>query len=289
MAHSFGSGAEGRFLADPAASELTKAPIFSEDDPAGAGEVVEWPVRIRFSNFASPARGRDDEAPGPRGLAIRLDPDGLRFDLVTLGMDRFFARNREDFVSFSRAMAQPLPIRLAWLGYLLVLGRTRLGVALRLARLGSPASYLGVTYHGVNSFQFVDADGRRTPIRYRIEPAPLAELPEPVPRGTHRLAEDLRQRLEVNDAYFDVMAVIGDGLGRDRIDDPMVPWPRGCRSIRLGTLILDRIVDDDAVEGMAFNPHNLCPGIEPSDDEILMARRAAYPASVRRRLNGASR
>lgn len=270
VVHSWGSGASGTFTPDPAASELTTAAVF--------GAETEPTVRVRFSNFSSPAK-RDDEAIGPRGMAIRLEAQDVMLDIVTISMDRFFARTREDFVSFSRAMARPSYVKFPWLLYLLVTGRTRIGVIRQLVYSKAPGSYFDLTYHGVNTFWFCSQEGVRTPIRYCIEPTRTQGTNDPSPGRLHR---EFEARLSDGAAYFDVLAVVGEGLNERQINDAMVPWPKSCRARRLGTLKIEN--PDPSVERLAFNPHNLCAGVEPSDDEILMARRAAYPVSVARRL-----
>lgn len=298
VVHSWGSGARGCFQPELNAGRITDAPVF---------QLSQAPISacVRFSNFNSESK-RDDNQPGPRGMAIRLqvDPPGpkaVSVDIVALSLDRFFARTREDFVSFSRAMARPAPARYLWLLFLLITGRTRTPVVWQLLRMRAPHSYLDLTYHGVNAFWFTrrgPQQATRTPIRFLVEPVP----PQPSdvagnggPRadqesqpqvggasGQH-LNDELRARLTGGDARFILSVVDGSGLPLDRINDALVPWKR--RPVhRLGTLVLSEF-QDDGFDCYGFNPHNLCRGIEPSDDEILMARRAAYPASVRRRRN----
>jgi catalase len=53
----------------------------------------------------------------------------------------------------------------------------------------------------------------------------------------------------------------------------------------MGTLTLEKVADDQAAaaEHISFNPCRLGPGIEPSGDPILRARRDAYEESRIRR------
>ena len=73
------------------------------------------------------------------------------------------------------------------------------------------------------------------------------------------------------------MTIGDDG---DAFDDPTVAWPVNRRTVSMGMLFLDSLPDDDAqkaqIEPLSFNPLRLVPGIEPSNDEILAARREIY-------------
>jgi hypothetical protein len=88
-----------------------------------------------------------------------------------------------------------------------------------------------------------------------------------------------------------VSLALGTSGGRDHrrnplhhsvLEDAMHPYPRRRPRQPLCTVTLTDVLDSGPL-GWGFDPFNLPPGVEPSDDEILHARRAAYPVSQVRR------
>jgi catalase len=80
-----------------------------------------------------------------------------------------------------------------------------------------------------------------------------------------------------------LMMMIGeDG---DVLEDPTVPWPAHRVRVVMGTLSLNEVAADQVADGekLSFNPWRLVPGIEPSADPLLRARRDVYEASRKRR------
>jgi len=70
----------------------------------------------------------------------------------------------------------------------------------------------------------------------------------------------------------------------DALDDPSAVWPEGRKKTALGRLALDRVHEDQAgMELLVFDPTNVAPGVELSDDPILLFRPLAYGVSFERR------
>ena len=66
----------------------------------------------------------------------------------------------------------------------------------------------------------------------------------------------------------------------DPTDDQLIAWPASRARIHAGTLTLTgEHPDQDAVEGMVFDPTNVPAGIECSDDPLLAFRSAVYRTS----------
>ena len=93
------------------------------------------------------------------------------------------------------------------------------------------------------------------------------------------LRQELEDRLKRWPARFMLMMTIGEA--GDAIDDPTQPWPARRVRVVMGTLTLTDVPEDQAAAGerISFNPWRLAPGIEPSGDPILHARRDAYEVS----------
>jgi catalase len=70
----------------------------------------------------------------------------------------------------------------------------------------------------------------------------------------------------------------------DPTDDVTQQWPDDRPTVVAGTLTLNRLHEDQsAVESLVFDPTNVVPGIELSDDPILHFRSQVYGESYNRR------
>lgn len=69
------------------------------------------------------------------------------------------------------------------------------------------------------------------------------------------------------------------------MDDPTQPWPQDRPQVDAGIVEITAAQPQPggACNGLNFDPLVLPQGIEPSNDPILHARRAAYAESLRRR------
>jgi catalase len=136
----------------------------------------------------------------------------------------------------------------------------------------------------VHTFIVTNSDGVRRPVRFAWKPvAGVRETDPKEPPKDVYLKEELEKRLSAWPARFLLMMMIGEP--GDALDDPTVPWPARRVRVVMGTLTLTNVAKDQqaASEKIGFNPLRLVPGIEASDDPILLARRDAYQESQRRR------
>ncbi len=295
-AHTHGDLVQGTFAVDGAfAASTTVAPFAL---PTGGGRKAPPPTleaTARFSNFSG-AIARNDAARNPHGFALRLqerDQPWPAFDAVCVDVDRFVVSNREDFFGFAALLpatwpdpggARHRPSVLRWFVFLLF-QRTTIRALLSLWLNKIRSSYLDRTYHGLNTFHW-SIEGRDRPVRYRFVPLhePRAVTMEAGSDKEHRLQAELGRRLQRKmpavQFRFELVEAPA-GLDEIRLLDPTRPFPRRSRVWTVGTLTLLNVVDDD--RDIAFNPHNLPDGVRASDDEVLMARRAAYAESHARR------
>jgi catalase len=301
--HTFGIGATGYFEASDVARDYSIAEHFQ-------GQRI--PVIARFSN-GSGSGFQHDGWSDVRGLAVRFQlADGAAADLIAMTLNEFFTPTVETFLAFSPAT---IPVRAeresAWLKIFDMLrlmlpmqdpypGQTTEAVtgALKFAdkhsyaklpvfqagALGAPVSYTRATYHAVHTFVVVAPDGVRRPVRFSWQPVSgvLTTNPKAPPVDKY-LQQELCDRLAEGPARFILMMTIGE-VGDD-FNDPSRPWPPQRVRIVMGTLTLDAVPDDQVANGelLSFNPWRLVPGIEPSDDPILRARRDAYELSREQR------
>ena len=283
--HAKGALCAGTFTATPEAAALTRA-----------GHMQGEPVRatVRFSNGGGDPGTRDSAKDG-RGLAVKLYlEEGSRTDLVSITLPRFFVRNADDFLAFTRAR-KPDPETgqpdMGKLGAFLE-GHPEALPAIQYAlSQPAPASYAQLEYFGIHAFRWIAADGSERWIRFTFRPrAGVAGLSEEEAKecSPDYLQEEIRARLEREPVEFELEVTIAqDG---DDPDDPTEPWPDERERVVVGTLRIDELDTTREREGdvLVFDPTRVTDGIDLSADPILRIRPEAYAVSVERR-SGARR
>ena len=142
-------------------------------------------------------------------------------------------------------------------------------------------SYATLSYYGVNAFKFTDAAGKSHFVRYRFIPkageqfVPAAEVQA---KAADYLQEEIHTRLAKGPAEFEWFAQIS-GKG-DKVDDPSVAWPEDRQLVKLGTLTVEHVAQNQSAleKTLLFLPSNVPAGIEPADP-MIQIRSAAYPVS----------
>lgn len=276
--HAKGMIYEGTFRATESARSLTRAPHMQ-------GQPV--PVNVRFSNFSGVPTGRDsDPTASPHGMAMRFQLErNASTDIVAQSYDGFPARDVAEFLAFLRALAssgsdapKPTPLE------------TFLGnhpAAKRFVEAPKPAlrSFATESYYAVDSFRFINREGRSQFGRYRVVPfageqhlddSEAAKLPD------NYLFDELAERLNRHPAEFRlVVQLAAEG---DPIEDPTRSWPGERPEMELGVLSVTKpLANSDAVQRtIAFDPASLPDGIEPGDP-LVAVRSAIYALSLGRR------
>ncbi|SDS98179.1 catalase [Bradyrhizobium canariense] len=301
--HTIGIGVDGYFVASDVARTYCIAEHFQ-------GQQVD--ASVRFSN-GSGSPVQHDGWNDVRGMATKFHlKDGAATDLIAMTLGEFFSRTVDDFFAFTTAARQtPVKRESPWQKFLDMLQlkqplpdpyrrQTESGDAGTLAyanghrfaqlgvfqagMIGAPVSYARATYHAVHTFVVTGPDGIRRNVRFSWQPVAGVCTTDPTAAPVDKyLHQELRDRLEQWPARFMLMMTIGEA--GDAIDDPTQPWPAKRLRVVMGTLTLTKVADDQAAaaEHISFNPCRLGPGIEPSGDPILHARRDAYQESCQRR------
>jgi catalase len=151
---------------------------------------------------------------------------------------------------------------------------------------GHPASssFANGTYSSVNAFYFVTADGKRTAVRWSMQPElPYAPLTDAEKGKQKYLAEDLYQQLQLGSVRWHLILTVG--APGDPTDDATKQWPADRPQIDAGTLVVEHATSQEngSCRDVNFDPTILPAGIVPSDDPLLAARSAAYALSYKRR------
>ena len=283
--HAKGVVCTGTFTATAEAAALTRA-AHMQGDPIRA--------TVRFSNGGGDPATPDSAKDG-RGLAVKLYlDDGSRTDLVTITLPRFFVRNPDDFLEFTRARkpdAETGQPDMAKIGKFLEAHPEALPAIQYALSQPAPASYAQLEYHGIHAFKWIAADGTQRWVRFSFRPrAGVAGLSddEAAEKPADYLQEEIRARLEREPVEFELeVTIAAEG---DDPNDPTEPWPDDRERVLAGTLRVEGLDDTRERDGdvLVFDPTRVTDGIEVSADPILNVRPDAYAVSVERR-SGARR
>lgn len=319
--HSLGIGASGHFVASDVADRYCKADhfkLFSEGSPAlpanGARrdgeELKQTPVTVRFSNASGSAIRRDGWS-DVRGMATRFHlSDGSATDLIAMTLPEFFTPTAKTFLDFAvDAYPKPFSRENPWRKILDLLRMTipmrnpypgekirpdegairyadktgnefaQLAV-FQAASIGAPTSYVRASYHAVHTFIVTAPDGARRWVRFAWQPIDGVLTTDPLATPVDDYLDGvLTERLAKGPARFSLMMTIGET--GDAFDDPTRPWPPHRTRVMMGTLTLDKVLEDQArdCEKLSFNPGLLTDGIVASGDDVLEVRKKAYALS----------
>jgi catalase len=276
--HAKGMVVEGTFVPSARAATLSKAPLFA---------AASVPVTVRFSDSTGLPELPDGAPPAnPHGMGIQFrPPGGDEVDVVTNSLAFFPVATGEQFLELLQAIeaspqGAPKPT---------ALDRFMAGHPAAPKAFGSaqtPSSWARETYNGVDAFVFINAAGKRQAFRFRIDPEAgpehLSEA-DAAKQEPDFLSKELAQRLASGPIKFRLMAQLANA--DDPTNDPTKPWPADREVADLGELTLTKAAGDQkaAAAQLRLLPNRLEPGIEMSDDPLIMARVQAYVISFGRR------
>ena len=272
--HAKGIHCVGTFTATPEAAELTKAAHMS-------GAPV--PAKVRFSNGGGDPNVPDYVA-DVRGLAVSFRlPDGTSTDILGQTIPHFPFPDEKGFFATLVVSKPGLAGLLHLPAFIARYPRAALQVAEANKVIGQRIGFAAHRYFPFHAFKWVDADGGSRYVRYTWQPTveetslSKAEAKE---RGRDFLFDGLRERLSREPVRMDLEVQIADES--DNPHDPSDEWPDDRRRVTVGTLEVTA-VDDEADDGIIFDPMRLTDGIEPSDDPVLRYRPDVYGLSYARR------
>jgi catalase len=276
--HAKGVDLEGEFRPSVSASSVSKAPHLQK---------ASVPITVRFSNFGgNPTVSDADGLASPRGMSIRFRlPDGSDTDIVSHSYNGFPVATAEELREFLLALAASGPGVPKPTPFDDFLGAHPITKTFLESQIPPPVSYGTVSYYGVNTFKFTNAQGTVTFGRYQIRPVdgdqslPTAEVAKADPSY---LTKEIRQRVACGPVRFTLVLEIAEQ--GDKLDDPSIAWPPTRRKVELGTIEITQAVIDnaDAERQLVFNPGGLPSGIE-AGDPMIQARSDAYLVSYSRR------
>lgn len=292
--HTKGYGAFGYFYTTHSMKQYTKTKFLQTPNQ-------QVPVAVRFS-LASSNEGTPDTLRNVRGFSTRFYTDEGFFDLLCNHLPVFFVRDAirvPDVISHlspSPVNNLPDPERL-WSLFAKYPEATNMLIWF-FSDFGTIKSLRHIPGYSVSTYVWRNEQGVRHYVKYHWLPVAGAEY----------IDQQEAQRLACQDPDFagrDLYDSIANGnpveyelrvqimnpddaklLPFDPLDDTKIWDETQYPLLPVGRMVLDRNPDnfDEQVEKLAFNPANLLPGLEFSDDKVLQGRSFIYPDAQRHRL-----
>ena len=298
--HARGAGAHGVFVANGAGEGISRAGFLKSG--------VQTPVFVRFSTVLG-SRGSADLARDTRGFATRFYTGEGNYDLVGNNIPVFFIQDGIKFPDLIHA-AKPQPDReipqaqsahdTFW-DFASLHTEAQAHTMWNMSDRGLPRSFRTMEGFGVHTFRMIDDDGQTCLVKFHWKPK----------QGVHSVTWEEAQLTNGNDPDFhrrDLADAIESGAypewdfgvqvmpdtddqtfaGIDLLD-PTKFVPEELAPVQvIGTLTLNgNPVNYFAeTEQVAFNPSNLVPGIDLTNDPLLQARLFSYLDTQITRLGG---
>lgn len=298
VVHAKGAGAHGYFQVYKNMEPYTKAKFLQ--DPK-----EKPPVFVRFSTVTG-GRGSADTVRDPRGFAVKFYTEEGNYDLVGNNLPVFFIRDAIKFPdmvhAFKGAPDSNIPSASSahnrfWDFISLTPESTHMIIWLFSDR-GTPRSYRMMEGFGVNTYVWVNAQGKAVYVKYHWKPKlgvqslDRHEATRLAGIDPDYLTRDLRDTIasggeveyELNVQLMDIDDELNQNF--DPIDATKT-WPEDKFPLMpVGKMVLNRNPENffAEVEQAAFCPASIVPGIEFSADKLLQGRTFSYSDTQRYRL-----
>jgi catalase len=300
IVHARGSAAHGYFECYKSLEQYTRASLFSE-----AGK--QTPVFVRFSTVLG-ERGSTDTARDVRGFAVKFYTEEGNWDLVGNNIPIFFIQDAMKFPDLVHA-AKPEPhfgmpqagtAHDTFWDFASLMPEITAMLMWAMSDRAIPRSYRTMQGFGVHTFRFVNVDGESKFVKFHW--SPLA--------GTHSLVWDEAVKISGADPDFhrrDLWEAIEAGaypeyeLGVqifteeqaeaftfDVLDPTKIVPEELVPVMPVGKMVLNRNPDNffAETEQVAFCTAHIVPGIDFTNDPLLMGRIHSYVDTQISRLGG---
>lgn len=300
VVHARATGAHGELELYESMEKYTSADFLQRP-----GE--KTPVFARISTLQG-SKGSADTVRDIRGFALKFYTKEGNYDLTGLSFPVFFIHDPMKFPDLVHSqkpepkdeIPQGQTAHDNFWDFVSQNQETAHGVMWLMSDRGIPRSYRTMETFGVNTYKWINKEGEVFFIKYHFKPV----------LGVHSLVWDECQKIAGKDPDFhrkDLMNAIDRGqypewefgvqilpekdeflFDFDILDDTKL-WPEEIIPVTpVGKLRLNKNVENffAETEQSAFNPANLVPGIDISNDPILQGRMLAYEDTHMHRLGG---
>lgn len=290
VVHARGFGLYGEFESYKSMANVTKADFLQEPGK-------KTPVFVRFSNFVG-SRGSKDTAIDVRGFATKFYTDEGNYDMLGLQFPVFLVADAVKFADMVHSIKpdpqkdtpQAAAAHDSFWDYVANNQETAHMVMWLMSMRGRPRSWRMMEGHPINTFRFVNEEGKSTFVRFVWKPK----------LGVHGLLLDEANIIGGIDPDYhrnDIIQAVENGMypeyelgvqlineedefkyDFDILDDTKL-WPEKDVPVEIiGKMTLNRLVDNFFAEEeqSSFDPSSLVPGIDFSNDPVLQGRSFAY-------------
>ncbi|SNY52932.1 catalase [Arsukibacterium tuosuense] len=142
-------------------------------------------------------------------------------------------------------------------------------------------SFAAETYHSINAFYLINADGKQQAVRWAMQPT--VAVAANASDEADALQQEIAARVAAGKVVFDWVFTLADAA--DDETNPTKAWPDSRQQITAGQLVVTGTTPqlEGDCHAINFDPLVLPSGIAATRDPILRARSAAYAESYRRR------
>ncbi|UOE94029.1 catalase [Alkalihalobacillus sp. LMS39] len=300
VVHARGAGAHGYFEAygtagDEHVSKYTRAKLFQEKGK-------KTPVFVRFSSVVhgghSPETLRD-----PRGFAVKFYTEDGNWDLVGNNLKIFFIRDPLKFPDMVHAF-KPDPVTNVqdlerMFDFISNSPEATHMVTFLFSPWGIPANYRQMQGSGVNTYKWVNKEGKGVLVKYHWEPIKQGiknltqeEAEKIQAKNFNHATQDLYEAIENGDyPEWELCVQIMSDDDHPELDfDPLDPtklWPpEKFPFLPVGKMVLNKNPENyfAEVEQAAFGTGVLVDGLDFSDDKLLQGRTFSYSDTQRYRV-----
>lgn len=290
VVHARGDGAYGEFELYKSLKHVTRAGFLQEPGKKTS-------VFVRFSNFIG-SKGSKDTAVDIRGFATKFYTEEGNYDMLALSFAVFSVMDAMKFADFVHAV-KPNPKTdvpqatvahdNAW-DYITSNQEIAHFIMWLMSDRGRPRSWRMMEAWPVNTFRFINEQGKSTFVRFTWKPVlgvhsllldeaniiggvdpdyHRRDLHEAISKGAYPEYELGIQLIDEKDEFK---------YGFDILDDTKF-WPEEVIPVEIiGKMTLNKLVDNHFAEEeqVSFDPSTLVPGIDFSNDPVLQGRSFAY-------------
>ena len=298
VVHAKGAGAHGYFQVFKSMAKYTCAKFLQ--DPK-----KKTPVFVRFSTVVG-ARGSADTARDPRGFAVKFYTEDGNYDLVGNNLPVFFIRDAIKFPDMVHAF-KPAPdtniptsssANSRFWDFISLSPESTHMITWLFSDRGTVRSFRKMEGFGVNTYEWVNAEGKTVYVKYHWKPKEGIETidrheatrlaGEDPDIATRDLYETIASGKTVEFELHVQIMEVADEL-KQTFDplDAAKTWPEDKFPLMsVGMMVLDRNPENyfAEVEQAAFCPAAIVPGIDFSADKLLQGRIFSYADTQRHRL-----
>jgi len=294
VVHAKGAGAHGYFQVYKSMAKYTCAKFLQNPKK-------KTPVFVRFSTVVG-SKGSADTARDPRGFAVKFYTEDGNYDLVGNNLPVFFIRDAIKFPDMVHAFKPAPDTNIVndnrfWDFISLTPESTHM-ITWLFSDRGTIKSYRKTEGFGVNTYKWVNAEGKAVYVKYHWKPKAGIETidrheatrlaGEDPDIATRDLYETIASGKSVEYELHVQIMEIADELKQDFDPlDPTKTWPEDKFPLMpVGKMVLDRNPENffAETEQAAFCPASIVPGIDLSADKLLQGRVFSYADTQRHRL-----